>query len=73
MLGSVGDQLINALLIELVLVDNIPIVIKIMLKYGLIVRLEYERAAEQASLLIDSDKYLVPSLQPYRVCDPLVL
>ena len=72
-LGSVGYQLINALLRELVLVDNIPVVIKLILKYGLIVRLEYERAAQQSSAVIDSDVYLVPSLLPYRVCDPVVL
>ena len=70
--GVVKGQLINTLLGELVPADSIPAVVYLMLKYGLIVRLEFERPVEQLCALIDSEVYLVPNLLPSTGGDPLV-
>ena len=74
--GMVDRGLVDILLGKLVLVDNIPVVISMMLKYGLIVKDEVKRAktmeSEQSIVPMVSEVYMVPSLLPRTVVDPCV-
>jgi len=70
--GVVGRQLIEDLLVHKVVQNNIPVVINMMIKYGLIVILE--QPEELISLSDETpysipDKYLVPALLPSTVGD----
>ena len=56
--GVVGVDVLNALLGRLVQASSVPLVISMMLKYGLIVRLEHRNLRELP------EEYLVPSLLP---------
>ena len=69
-------ELVDILLGKLVSADNIPVVISMMLKYGLIVRYDVKRAetieSEQRIDPMVSEVYMVPSLLPRTVGDPCV-
>ena len=70
--GIIGLDLMNVLLRHHVQTCNIPVVIDMMLKYGLIVRLEQteDRVCEVSELPSQLlDNYLVPALLPRAECD----
>ena len=74
--GTVSRQYLDILLGKLVPTGNIPVVRNLMLKFGLMVKDEVERAkaieSEQSIDPMVSEEYLVPSLLPRTVVDPCV-
>ena len=63
--GVVARELINFLWADHVKADNIPVILSIMLKFGLIVRLEPSQESGRST-----EKYLVPALLPCTKGDP---
>ena len=74
--GLVSRQLMEFLLLQKVDADNIPVIINMMLKYGLVVKLEQSRNhSSQIDYLTESsptEYYLVPALLPKTACNPCV-
>ena len=69
--GLVSRQLLNVLLSHKLEPGNIPAVIDLMLKYGLIIRLEQTQGGPtQVCRSTDQQYFLVPSLLPTAVGDP---
>ena len=67
--GLVSRPLMEYLLAHKVEASNIPVIINMMLKYGLMVRLEHGHDTASGGRLLQAQYYLVPSLLPSTVGD----